>query len=111
MTSTLFLGFVTMMATVVIALNSLVVHARAIGYEARARLERAGPSRADERRDSRRADGPRSVQLDPRRSSQSLMMGTFPFQDFSCPWPWCCRCLQYGPLAAGYARRLQRSFE
>jgi hypothetical protein len=32
-----------------------------LGYETRARLERAGPSRADERRDSRHPDGPRSV--------------------------------------------------
>src|SRR5260370_2571147 len=49
----------------------LVVHARAIGYEARAHLECAGASRTDERRDSRRVDSPRSVQPDPRRSSQS----------------------------------------
>jgi hypothetical protein len=51
--------------------NRLVVHARTIGLEARARVERAGPSRGGERRDSRRADVSRSVQPDPRRSSQS----------------------------------------
>ena len=51
--------------------NRLVVHARAIGYQTCARLECAGPSRADERGDSRRADGPGSVQPEPRRSSQS----------------------------------------
>jgi len=39
--------------------DRLVVHARAIGLEARARSERIGPSLADERRDSRGADGPR----------------------------------------------------
>ena len=49
----------------------LVVHARAIGYEARAHLECVGASLTDERRDSRRVDSPRSVQPDPRRSSQS----------------------------------------
>jgi len=43
----------------------------AIVYQARARVERAGPSRAHERRDSRRVDSPRPVQPDPRRSSQS----------------------------------------
>src|SRR2546422_5929681 len=41
------------------------------GMRACARLERAGPSRFDERRDSRSADGPWSVQPDPRRSPQS----------------------------------------
>jgi len=51
--------------------DRLVVHARAIGLEARARLERIGPSRADERRDLRGADVSRPVQRDPRRSSQS----------------------------------------
>jgi hypothetical protein len=49
----------------------LVVHARAIGYEACAHLECGGASLTDERRDSRRVDSPRSVQPDPRRSSQS----------------------------------------
>jgi len=46
-------------------------HPRAIGYETRARLERAGASGSDECRDSRRADRPRPIQPDPRRGSQS----------------------------------------
>jgi len=49
----------------------LVVHARAIGDEPCAHLECAGAFLTDERRDSRRVDSPRSVQPDPRRSSQS----------------------------------------
>jgi hypothetical protein len=40
----------------------LVVHARAIGYEARAHLECAGASLTDERRDSRREPKHRSHQ-------------------------------------------------